>query len=98
MMRVAEDPAIANHVEPWRRNESGEDQAIRGCIETEPQEVGRYNREGFGIFHAVQAFNGARKLENLAFIRAWPVEIDEGDKRLQLDRILRLPLVPSWVL
>ena len=68
-----------------------------GMIPTRREDCAKFNTEGFGIFHTVNAFRGARRIENLVEIRAWAVDIDEGDKSAQRQRIESAPLIPSTV-
>jgi hypothetical protein len=55
-----------------------------------------WNERGWGIFWTVNEFNGPRKAENLVRINAWAIDMDEGTKDAQLERIRR-GLVPSLV-
>lgn len=55
-----------------------------------------FNRKKFGIFRTVNSFNGNRKIENLAKINAWYVEMD-GNKPSQLLKIKDSPIFPSRV-
>ncbi len=69
-----------------------------GFIETETAEAQRYNDNGFGIFHTVNEFNGARQISNLSRICSWAVDLDEGTKREQYERLERGPLRPSLII
>lgn len=51
----------------------------------------------YGIFLTVNEFNGARRKDCLKRIVAWAVDMDEGSKSEQRDRLLRSPLVPSLI-
>jgi hypothetical protein len=68
-----------------------------GMHATPAAELEKYNREGFGIFGTVQAFDGPRRIENLVRIRAWAVDIDRGSKESQIERLHRSPLKPSSI-
>lgn len=68
-----------------------------GVMAIDEDDADRWNRQGFGVFWSVNEFNGARRIENLAKINAWAVDMDEGTKSEQRDRILRSPLVPSMI-
>lgn len=62
-----------------------------------PDQAAEYNARGFGIFHTVQEFQGPRRIENLVRINAWAVDIDEGTKEAQLERI-KAGLLPTMVI
>ena len=66
-------------------------------LDIEPREAKFWNSKGWGIFATVQQFNGARRKENLQRIRAWAVDLDEGTKEEQRERIQGSPLMPSSV-
>ena len=68
-----------------------------GMIQTRREDCAEFNTRGFGIFHTVNTFDGPRRIENLVSIRAWAVDIDEGDKASQRRRIEAAPLMPSTV-
>ena len=68
-----------------------------GMIPTRPEDRAKFNAQGFGIFHTVNEFGSARRIEHLKNIRAWAVDIDDGSKDDQLRRIERSPLIPSTV-
>lgn len=64
---------------------------------TEPEAV-EANGHGFGIFQTVNDFgDDPRRKECLKSILAWAVDIDEGSKERQRDRIQKSPLVPSII-
>lgn len=60
-------------------------------------EAHKYNAEGWGIFWAVNEFEGPRRIENLKKIRAWFVECDGDDKSVMLQK-LRANLLPSLII
>jgi hypothetical protein len=80
--------------QPWYRMNDAEP---RGVFPVEPGEARRWNERGEGIFASVNEFNGARRIENLIRIRAWPIDMDTGSKAEQRERILASPLVPSRI-
>jgi hypothetical protein len=53
--------------------------------------------KGFGIFRTVNSFDGPRRKEFLARIVAWPIDIDEGDKADQANRLMAAPLSPTAI-
>jgi hypothetical protein len=65
-------------------------------LEIDPIAAHEWNEIGWGIFWTVNEFSGPRKAENLVRINAWAVDMDEGTKAEQLERIRR-GLVPSLV-
>lgn len=56
-----------------------------------------WNSKGYGIFWSLNSFRGARRIENLASIDSWAIDIDAGDKELQWRRIEKAPLFPSLI-
>lgn len=74
-------------------NEQAEGSSL---IEIPEEEARGFNAKLFGIFRAVNSFNGARRIVNLTHINAWFVEMD-GDKPAQLLRIKDSPIYPSRV-
>jgi hypothetical protein len=69
-----------------------------GAIRIVPDEAEAWNRKGWGIFHTVNSFRGARKTENLAAINAWAIDIDcAGAKDACLELVKKSPLYPSLV-
>ncbi len=61
------------------------------------REAERLNRERNGIFRTLNRFDGPRRMDNLVAIEAWSVDLDDGTKEEQLERIKASPLVPSSV-
>lgn len=55
------------------------------------------NEAGMGIFVTINGFNGRRVKECLTSINAWAIDLDEGSKQEQVDRISRSPLVPTMI-
>lgn len=68
-----------------------------GVFPVSKAEAAHWNAQGFGIFVAVNEFNGARRRENLTKINAWAIDLDEGSKADQRNKLLRSPLVPSMI-
>jgi len=68
------------------------------CLDIDPVKAGEMNRQGFGIYWAVNLFHGARRRENLDRILAWYVDIDSGSKEEQMARLQRSPLAPTLVI
>ena len=68
-----------------------------GFVETHPDEARRVNPQGWGIFRSINAFEGPRRIENLAKVCGWAVDIDDGLKAEQAELIRRAPLRPSTV-
>lgn len=69
----------------------------RGVFPVETGEAESWNVDRWGVFWTVNAFDGPRRVQNLRAIRAWAVDIDEGDKASQARRIQAAPLLPSLV-
>lgn len=56
------------------------------------------NEMGAGAFVTVQSFKGERRItENLTKINAWAIDLDEGTKEQQRERIRKSPLCPSAI-
>lgn len=56
------------------------------------------NSDGYGIFFAVNEFNGAvRREAELKKLRFWFVDMDKGSKDSQAETILNFPLLPTMV-
>lgn len=63
---------------------------------TSVDEAKEYNSQGFGIFYAVNEFDGDRKIDNLKNICSWYVDLD--DHQPPLDQIIKVsPMYPSSV-
>lgn len=67
-----------------------------GMIETELQDAAAWNKKGFGIFHAIQIFDGPRRIENLKQIISIGIDIDSGSKQSQSEKI-KSTVLPSLV-
>lgn len=61
-------------------------------------EASEWNKRDWGVFWTVNQFEGARRKENCRQVLAWAVDIDEGSKSEQLERIHALPIKPSGVI
>lgn len=73
------------------------DPAPKGVFPIEPCDAESWNTNQCGIFATLNEFDGPRRKENLVKIKAWAVDIDEGDKAVQARRIQSAPLLPSLV-
>jgi hypothetical protein len=73
------------------------DASPAGMIATAPEQARHWNDLGYGIFATVNAFSGPRRIDCCTKIRAWAIDIDEGDKSEQRERIMRSPLAPSSI-
>lgn len=70
----------------------------RGCFPVDNfLEADQWNLQGWGIFWTVNRFEGPRRKENCREVIAWAVDLDDGTKTQQLERIKGGPLVPSYV-
>ena len=69
----------------------------RGAFEIKKSRVKQYNREGYGIFMAVNEFNGRRRRDNLTKILFWLADIDEGTKDDMMLKIDELTITPSVI-
>jgi hypothetical protein len=69
----------------------------RGVLPVTRDEAAHWNEQGFGIFWAVNEFDGPRRKEHLRRICAWAVDMDEGTKAEQAERLLFGPLIPTLV-
>jgi len=65
-------------------------------VRIHPNHAAEYNARGYGIFQTVNEFQGRRRIENLARINAWAIDIDESPKEAQLAR-LKQGLIPTLV-
>lgn len=68
-----------------------------GAFQIEYADIEKYNKAGYGIFHVVNSFEGARKKENCTKINYWIADIDDGTKEEQMERINKLILKPSAI-
>lgn len=80
-------------MQPWYRMH---DEKPNGVMPIHPSEAFSWNARGCGIFWTVNEFNGPRRIENLTRIRAWAVDLDEGSKQEQWERLQR-GLIPSRI-
>lgn len=60
-------------------------------------EADAFNAKGWGIFWTVNEFDGPRKKENCKRILSWAIDLDEGSKQEQLERIKSVSVIPSCV-
>lgn len=68
-----------------------------GMFPVSKAEARDWNEKGWGIFWTVNAFDGARRKENLTRIVAWAIDMDDGTKQQQRDRLLASPIIPSLI-
>lgn len=68
-----------------------------GAIQIRPEQAEMWNRNGWGIFHAINSFSGPRRKEYLSQINAWAIDIDGGNKKDHLKKIWNAPILPSLV-
>jgi hypothetical protein len=68
-------------------------------ILTDKQDLEYWNKKNYGIFWSINSFkHGKRVKENLLKINSWAVDIDEGTKQEQLEKINKAPLLPSMLI
>lgn len=73
------------------------DASPNGVFEIDESEAQHWNRQGYGIFATVNSFAGPRRKENLTRINAWAIDMDEGSKEEQGDKLVNSPVLPSAV-
>lgn len=74
------------------------DSSPGGTIKIEKLEhAHELNKQGYGIFAAVNEFEGARRNVNLKKLNSWYVELDEGEKYQQLALIMDSPVLPNLI-
>lgn len=73
------------------------DAAPTGMFQVDKDSARDWNEKGWGIFWTVNQFNGARRKENLHRIVAWAIDMDDGSKQEQHDKLQASPLVPSLI-
>lgn len=73
------------------------DASPAGVFEIEPDEARHWNEQGFGIFATVNSFHGPRRKENLMRINAWAIDMDEGSKDEQGEKLVHSPVMPTCV-
>lgn len=83
----------------WYRMSDRPDAESRAAIPVERDEAAHWNTPevGYGIFLTVNEFNGARRKDCLTRVRAWAVDMDDGSKDEQRAKLMKSPLVPSWI-
>jgi hypothetical protein len=82
--------ALCDHDDVKRKNE--------GTIYIAARDVGRYNKDGYGIFRSVQSFKtDIRKKENLDAIVSFAVDLDDDTKLNQFERIIKIGVEPSRI-
>jgi hypothetical protein len=80
----------------WVLHDSNPARRVDGCFPVGSRDPHELNRDGYGVFVAVNVFRGARRTSNLVRIRAWAAEIDGGKRRAERT-ISRSPIRPSIV-
>lgn len=80
---------------PWYKLSDNKENNF-GVTQINFKQASAINEKGFGIFWTHNDFNGDRKKENLVRVNAFAVDIDDGTKEIQRDRIKKL-LAPSMV-
>lgn len=73
------------------------DASPSGVHPVDPDAAWQYNQSGHGIFWTLNEFKGQRLKENLVNILRWGVDIDDGTKQEQIDKIRKAPIPPSEV-
>lgn len=73
------------------------DSAPTGALAVELSDARRWNDLGWGIFWTVNEFNGPRRIENLARINAWAVDMDDGTKDEMRAKLVASPLIPTCI-
>lgn len=68
-----------------------------GATVIERKETNKLNEIGYGIFWENNLFEGSRKAENVKQVLSWAIDIDEGTKEQQRERIKKF-LTPSCVI
>lgn len=70
----------------------------RGCLEVPNwSEADLWSAQHWGIFWTVNKFSGARKKENCVGVISWVVDLDDGTKAEQAERIRGMRITPSAV-
>lgn len=73
------------------------DSAPDGVFQINPEHAHEYNQNGNGIFWTLNEFKGQRIISNLVNVLRWGVDIDDGEKNKQLEKIVNAPLPPSEI-
>jgi hypothetical protein len=69
-----------------------------GALKIEkPEHAHELNKQGYGIFHTVNSFEGLRRITHLKKLNSWYVELDEGEKYQQLAAIMDSPVLPNLI-
>ncbi len=78
---------LTNTVHLYALHDSDKSQATGGAFRISSRDAKTWNEKGYGIFQTVQVFKGRRKIDNLIYINAWAVDMDEGTKPEMMKRI-----------
>lgn len=73
------------------------DPSQSGAVEIDKAEAKYWNERSYGIFWSVNTFDGARRIENLVRLNALTLDLDEGTKEEQMQRI-KSGLIPSLII
>lgn len=68
-----------------------------GAIRIHRRDAQEWNQKGYGIFHTVNEFWVTRRKQNLLFVNAWAIDMDEGDKKSMLG-LIKKGLIPTLVI
>jgi len=69
----------------------------KGMFQVTPQQARELNKQGYGCHWLPNEFKGTRKAINLARIRFYIADIDDGTKSEQMALIIALPIRPSVI-
>lgn len=90
---------IINQVQTYRIfDDPSHPDFVPGAIRINRNEAKAWNEKGWGIFHTVQGFWGARKKDNLVNFNSWYVECDALSKKEQWELIKKSPLRPTMII
>ena len=68
-----------------------------GAVKIDRSQAEKWNKNGWGIFHTVNEFQGPRRKDCLRQINSWAIDIDGGDKEQHIHKIWNAPILPSLV-
>jgi len=72
---------------------------LRGAFAINTVDAKTYNKKGYGIFFAVNSFKTSKRTEdNLKELTFWFIDMDEGSKDFQFQKIIDFKLVPTMVI
>lgn len=72
----------------------------KGCHKVNSfSEADKWNMDGWGIYWTVNDFaDQPRTKENCVKINAWAIDLDDGSKAEQMERINKAPIQPSYII